>query len=107
MPGAGRKKGSMNKIKKQSYEKIERLEKNLEKLGKRLPLEYMLDVMNDNTVEVDRRDRMAVAAGPYCHNRLSSVTMRTDPNAPITVVTGTMTPKEAAAAYAAMLKEEK
>jgi phage terminase small subunit len=31
------------------------------------PLAYMLVVMNDDTAEKDRRDRMAVAAAPYVH----------------------------------------
>jgi len=33
------------------------------------PLAYMLKVMNDPVVELDRRDRMAIAAAPYCHSR--------------------------------------
>ena len=33
------------------------------------PLEYMLKVMNDLTVDETRRDRMAIAAAPYCHAR--------------------------------------
>jgi hypothetical protein len=34
---------------------------------KLLPLDYMLDVMNDTDQPPDRRDRMAVAAAPYVH----------------------------------------
>jgi hypothetical protein len=34
---------------------------------KLLPLEFMLDVMNDVDQPPDRRDRMAVAAAPYVH----------------------------------------
>lgn len=33
------------------------------------PLEYMLKVMNDPTVNKDRRDRMAIASAPYLHAR--------------------------------------
>ena len=33
------------------------------------PLTYMLRVMNDPTVEKDRRDRMAIAAAPFVHAR--------------------------------------
>lgn len=33
------------------------------------PLDYMLMVMNDEKVDVERRDRMAVSAAPYCHSR--------------------------------------
>ncbi|MGB9647619.1 MAG: hypothetical protein WCB44_21230 [Stellaceae bacterium] len=36
------------------------------------PLEYMLAVLRDESVEPDRRDRMATAAAPYIHPRLSS-----------------------------------
>ena len=38
---------------------------------KRTPLEYMLAVMNDRTADSNRRDRMAIAAAPYCHGRVS------------------------------------
>ncbi len=37
------------------------------------PLEYMLDVMRDTTVEGPRRDDMAKAAAPYIHPKLSAV----------------------------------
>lgn len=33
------------------------------------PLDYMLMVMRDKTVDDERRDRMAVSAAPYCHSR--------------------------------------
>jgi hypothetical protein len=35
------------------------------------PLEYMLAVMNDPAADELRRDRMAIAAAPYCHPRVS------------------------------------
>jgi hypothetical protein len=35
------------------------------------PLEYMLAVMRDPDAEQVRRDRMAMAAAPYCHGRMS------------------------------------
>lgn len=34
-----------------------------------LPLEYMLKVMNDEKEPKERRDRMAIAAAPFCHSR--------------------------------------
>jgi hypothetical protein len=37
------------------------------------PLEYMLAVLRDETVEPGRRDEMAKAAAPYIHRRLASV----------------------------------
>jgi len=33
----------------------------------------MLDVMADEKADQDRRDRMAIAAAPYLHPRLSSI----------------------------------
>lgn len=34
-----------------------------------LPLDYMLKVMNDPDDDKNRRDRMAIAAAPFCHAR--------------------------------------
>jgi hypothetical protein len=41
------------------------------KAAKMQPLEYMLMVMNDATADPTRRDRMAIAAAPFCHPRIS------------------------------------
>jgi hypothetical protein len=38
--------------------------------GSMLPLPYMLKIMNDRKQPADRRDRMAIAAAPFCHARL-------------------------------------
>jgi hypothetical protein len=38
-----------------------------------LPLDYLLSVIRDETADKDRRDRMAIAAAPYCHPRLIPV----------------------------------
>jgi phage terminase small subunit len=35
------------------------------------PLDHMLTVMRDRTADPKRRDRMAIAAAPYCHARLA------------------------------------
>jgi hypothetical protein len=35
------------------------------------PLEYMLAVLNDAAADETRRDRMAIAAAPYCHARMA------------------------------------
>lgn len=37
------------------------------------PLEYMLRVMNDDSADDSRRDRMAVAAAPYVHGKAPDV----------------------------------
>lgn len=36
------------------------------------PLEYMLRVMRNPNTKQERRDKMAMAAAPYCHPRLST-----------------------------------
>jgi hypothetical protein len=38
--------------------------------GKMLPLDYLLMVINDPKADSDRKDRLAIAAAPYCHPRL-------------------------------------
>jgi len=35
------------------------------------PLDYMLSVIRDPTATQERRDKMAIAAAPYCHARLT------------------------------------
>ena len=37
-----------------------------------LPLEYMLQILNDPSAPVDRRDRMAICAAQYCHPRAAN-----------------------------------
>lgn len=91
----GRKKGSTNRFTKASVKKIQ-------EMGRQLPLEYMLKVMNNPRADPHRRDDMARAAAPYCHNRLASITLKGDPTQPVTLVTATMTMQEAADAYALM-----
>ena len=38
--------------------------------GKMLPLDYLLMIINDPNADSDRKDRLAIAAAPYCHPRL-------------------------------------
>lgn len=40
--------------------------------GGKDPLEYMLAVMNDEKADLFRRDKMAVAAAPYVHVKMTS-----------------------------------
>jgi hypothetical protein len=42
------------------------------------PLEYMLAVLRDESADPERRDRMAAAAAPYIHPRLSNVEAKID-----------------------------
>jgi hypothetical protein len=67
--GAGRPKGSKNGTSAKADRKA-----ILE--AKKLPLAYMLEIMNDPDVDIVRRDRMAQAAAPYCHPRKADVPAR-------------------------------
>lgn len=69
-PGAGRKKGSKQKIAKTYLTKTALIAA----ADGEMPLQYMLRVMRDPNVEEKRRDAMAAAAATYIHPRLSSVT---------------------------------
>ena len=64
-PGAGRPKGSRNKKRTETISDIfaAAMAEDM------TPLEYMLRVMNDPKCPIDRRDRMAIAAAPFCHTR--------------------------------------
>jgi len=42
----------------------------------KLPLEYMLAVMNDETADPRRRARMAIAALPFFHTRIGKKAQR-------------------------------
>jgi len=37
------------------------------------PLDYMLQVLRDPAADLERRDKMAIAAAPYLHPRLASI----------------------------------
>ena len=73
-PGAGRPRGSKNKKRTETISDIfaAAMAENLD------PLTYMLRVMNDPKCPVDRRDRMAIAAAPFVHNRKGEGGLKTD-----------------------------
>ena len=61
--GAGRKPGSKNQTR-------EPLTGDSARIGRRRsPLEYLIDLLNDEAADVLRRDRAAQALLPYCHSR--------------------------------------
>ena len=66
-PGAGRPKGS--KQVRSSAPLIRRAKA----AGKPMPLDYLLDVMNDPAQGLRERLSAAIAAAPYVHPRLASV----------------------------------
>lgn len=78
--GAGRPKGRRNKAAtlRQEKEAI----KDFQNRFDLLPLQYMVNVMRDPTVEPARRDAMARAAAPFFHPRLSAVDVRSTQKPP-------------------------
>src|SRR5260370_41809438 len=64
-PGSGRKKGVVSKATAEARKAA--LASGIS------PLDYMLSVMRDQTVDVRRRDAMAMAAAPYLHPKLAAV----------------------------------
>lgn len=69
-PGAGRPKGS--KQVRSSAPLIRRAKA----AGKPMPLEYLLEVMNDPEQGTRERLSAAIAAAPYVHPRLASVQVK-------------------------------
>ena len=69
-PGAGRKRkaGSGPSAVRDAAAAIV---KNLMVACNATPLDYMLAVMRDPDIEPARRDRMAIAAAPFCHPRVA------------------------------------
>lgn len=66
--GAGRKKGATSQKTK------ERLAMAEKAIGDGItPLAYMLQIMNDQAADPQRRDDMARAAAPFVHPRLTSI----------------------------------
>lgn len=73
--GAGRPVGAVAKTDKEARAKA--------KESGEMPLDYMLRVMRDESQPADRRDRMAIAAAPYGHAKLTSVEVKGDPEKPV------------------------
>jgi hypothetical protein len=68
--GAGRPPGTANKIDREARLKAAATGET--------PLDYMLRVMRDQTVEHQRRDDMAKAAASYVHARLSATEVKSE-----------------------------
>ncbi len=75
----GRKKGTPNKATTAAKIRAE-----VAASGE-VPLDYMLRVMRDKTVEPVRRDAMAKAAAPYVHPSLASVRHSGDEQNPLRI----------------------
>jgi hypothetical protein len=65
-PGAGRRKGALDKRFMQQPEQAATYE------GVQAPLDYMLAVMRDPRADFRRRDEMARAAAPFVHAKITS-----------------------------------
>lgn len=74
--GAGRKKGSKQKVAKTYLTKSALIAAG----DGEMPLQYMLRVMRDPGADEKRRDAMATAAATYIHPKLSSVDLKADVN---------------------------
>jgi len=74
-PGAGRPKGARSGSRKpKATETIPEIPNDIIDDAEKenlTPLDYMLKVMNTSTEDPNRRDRMAIAAAPFCHRRAS------------------------------------
>ena len=77
--GAGRPKGS--KQVRSSAQVI----REAKAAGKLMPLDYMLDVMNDQQLGLKERLSAATAAAPYVHPRLQSVAIQNDSKEPFQI----------------------
>jgi hypothetical protein len=73
-PGSGRKKGSRAKAVREIVEKAV--------AAGLTPLQYMLNVLNDENASAQRRDAMAIAAAQYCHPRLAAHIVSPDGDRP-------------------------
>jgi hypothetical protein len=63
----GRKKGTPNKANAAREAEV--------KAAGITPLDYMLQVMRDDSLPQERRDEMAKAAAPYVHPKLAATTL--------------------------------
>lgn len=71
--GAGRPKGA--KAPKAKPISVPKDVKTAARKSGMTPLDYMLTVMNDEGAESERRDRMAIAAAPFVHEKPSDKTL--------------------------------
>jgi hypothetical protein len=67
--GSGRPKGSVASLNRKLSQA--QIAAEAARVGM-APLDYMISVMNDPLCDPTRRDRMAVAAAPFVHQRIES-----------------------------------
>ena len=66
-PGAGRKPGTINRFSKDLLDKAAQ--------SGQLPVDYMLGVMRDESLDTRLRIDAAKAAAPYIHQKLSAISV--------------------------------
>ena len=66
-PNAGRKPGSLSRLNREMVERASS--------GGHLPLDYMLGVMRDESMDIRLRIDAVNAAAPYVHQKLSAITI--------------------------------
>ena len=85
-PGAGRKRGSVNKLDQEARERAAE--------GGELPLDFLLRVMRDEGEERATRLDAAKAAAPYCHGKRAPVDGNGE-EATLTLIVETGVPRDA------------
>jgi hypothetical protein len=76
--GAGRKKGSLNRLTEEAVKAAEK--------GGVMPLDYLLGVMRDDTQDQAIRIDAAKAAAPYVHAKLQAIQHTGADGGPIEIV---------------------
>jgi hypothetical protein len=70
----GRQKGTPNRARKIGNDKIRRLAAEADLM----PLDYMLAIMRDESIDYKTRCDMAAKAAPFCHPKLSALLVPED-----------------------------
>lgn len=66
-PGAGRPRKAKTAATEESFALPSKRKQNPDEL----PLQYMLRIMRDPSIDDARRDKMAALAAPFCHPRIA------------------------------------
>lgn len=99
-PG-GRKKGGTNKLTRATLAIAKKVE--AKKVGNVLPLEYMLDWMNNPNAPRAERNYMAVSAAPYCHMKQSNINISSSASLTVNFAGREMSLEEMQASYRQIL----
>lgn len=97
----GRKKGGKNRLTKENLKIAKKVESKAK--GNVVPLEYMLDRMNDPNAPRHERNYMAVSAAPYCHQKQNSINISSNAVLNVNFAGREMTLEEMQASYRQIL----